>query len=59
MPTYQIVAPKKGGGRLTQAEFQQCISALQHKNTLEKNNGCTLLRLAIYVINTNLRICVS
>lgn len=45
MPTYQIVAPKKGGGRLTQAEFQQCISALQHKNTLEKNNGCTLLRL--------------
>jgi len=46
MPTYQVVAPKKGGCRLTQAEFQQCISALQHKNTLEKNNGCTLLSYA-------------
>eukprot|EP01083_Nonionella_stella_P253258 871611_1 len=43
MPTYQIVAPKKGGGRLTQAEFQQCIGALQAKNQLEKKNGCTLL----------------
>ncbi len=46
MPTYQIIAPKKDGGRLTQQEFQQCIAALQAKNALEKKNGCTLLRWA-------------
>mmetsp|Transcript_41516 Transcript_41516/g.36710 ORF Transcript_41516/g.36710 Transcript_41516/m.36710 type:complete len:105 (+) Transcript_41516:126-440(+) len=46
MPTYQIVAPKKGGARLSQQEFQQCIAALQNKNTLEKANGCTLLSYA-------------
>mmetsp|Transcript_2647 Transcript_2647/g.2230 ORF Transcript_2647/g.2230 Transcript_2647/m.2230 type:complete len:110 (-) Transcript_2647:194-523(-) len=46
MPTYQIVAPKKNGGRLSQAEFQQCIAALQNKNQLEQRNGCTLLSYA-------------
>merc|ERR1712190_435720 len=34
------------GCRLTQDEFQKCISALQHQNNLEKNNGCTLLSYA-------------
>ncbi|ETO19832.1 hypothetical protein RFI_17395 [Reticulomyxa filosa] len=46
MPTYQIIAPKRGGARLTQQEFQACIQALQAKQTLEKQYGCTLLSYA-------------
>eukprot|EP01084_Bolivina_argentea_P208113 354937_1 len=46
MPTYQIIAPKKDGERLSQAEFQMCIGTLQAKNQLEKKNGCVLLSYA-------------